>query len=195
MHVEETKDVEGEHGSPISSDGSVTSTGRLNQRENEANYFEMDDSIDFNLMEFMEGENPISLFELFGFLLHLLLTLSLMAYWIFAGIFCYVSVIALPIGMQCFKVFYYILLPKTSKHLHLGNATINDLSGINIIIYISWILMFGLGLGFAHLGIAILFYVTVVYEKYAKIHFRAAKFAFFPIGAKIIVNKKVRKSE
>ena len=188
---DETKDLGNE--SFGKSNGTPSEKKRLFQddssNENEAN--------DSSIFAFGEGEDPISFFDLIGFLFHLLLTMSLMPLWIFAAFVFYASGLGIPIGKESFKVFYFALLPNTkdnqNKYLHLGNKAISDLSKLDIILYIAWIFMFGLGLGFAHLGIGILFYATVLYSKYANLHFRVARFAFFPIGAKIVENENGRK--
>lgn len=139
-----------------------------------------------------EGENPMPFVELIGFLFNFLLALSLTPLWLCGATFLFLTVVGHPVGKQCLNVVYYLLVPNSNKHIHLGNASINDLEGSNMIVYIIWILIAGIGLGFAHLGIGLLFYITVIYQDYATIHFRACRFAFFPIGGRI-VDKREKK--
>lgn len=100
-------------------------------------------------------------------------------YWMLIGIVCFISVIGIPFGIQCFKFAKLNLLP-FGRQIELGDFGVSGLL-MNII----WIILFGWELALMHLSAALFFTLTIVGIPFAIQHIKLAKLTILPFGAKI----------
>ncbi len=96
--------------------------------------------------------------------------------WVIAGCLWCVTVIGIPVGLQCFKLASISLNP-FGKEVYYGGEVVSFL--LNII----WFLVSGLELALVNYLFGVLFCVTVVGIPFGKQFFKIAKLALRPFGA------------
>lgn len=99
--------------------------------------------------------------------------------WFIAGLILCITIIGIPFGTQCFKIALFVLWP-FGKEIELGNFGAGGLL-LNII----WLIVFGWELAVAHLGIGLLFCLTIIGIPFGLQHFKFAKLGLIPFGARI----------
>lgn len=104
------------------------------------------------------------------------------AIWYFFGgiLFC-LTIIGIPVGLQCFKLSQLMLAPFGAKVVDNPDSGILDLV-CNII----WIIFFGWELAIAHLVSGLLFCISIIGIPWGLQHFKFALLAFFPFGKKVV---------
>jgi len=100
-------------------------------------------------------------------------------FWSLAGVLCMITVVAIPLGLQCFKIAGLTLTP-FAKKVELGH-----LGAVNLLANIIWILLLGWELCLLHITIGILMSITIIGIPFGKQHFKLAGLALLPFGAKI----------
>ena len=108
-----------------------------------------------------------------GFLLALL--------WGFFGVLWCITIVGIPIGLQCFK-FASLTLAPFGKDVQYGGGTVSVL--VNII----WILVSGIPLAICSAIFGVILCCTIIGIPFGLQHFKIAKLALMPFGA-TIVNK------
>lgn len=98
--------------------------------------------------------------------------------WFIAGLFCCVTIIGIPLGIQCFKVAKLTFAP-------FGKEVAVELGFFSLLGNIIWILIFGWELFVIHIIFGFLFTITIVGIPFGKQHFKIALLALFPFGAKL----------
>ncbi len=99
--------------------------------------------------------------------------------WGLAGIICCITIIGIPVGVQCFK-FAKLSLAPFGKDIIYGSST------TSIVLNIIWILTFGWSLALSYIAIGIIYSITIIGIPLGVISFRFARLAFLPFGAKIV---------
>ena len=99
--------------------------------------------------------------------------------WIFAGLIWCVSIIGIPIGLQCFKFSGLSFFP-------FGKEVIYGGGGVSFIANIIWILFFGIEMAAANAIIGLLLCITIVGIPFGKQFFKIARLSLMPFGAQII---------
>ena len=99
--------------------------------------------------------------------------------WFLAGIVCYISIIGIPVGKQCFKFAKMVLSP-FGKVIDYGNMG----SG-SIVLNVIWVLLCGLELALSSVVMGIACCVTIVGIPFGIQHFKFAMLALTPFGARI----------
>ena len=99
--------------------------------------------------------------------------------WAFIGLLWCCTIVGIPFGVQCFKAAGLVLWP-FGKEVDYGGGAVSLL--VNII----WIFFGGIELAFIHLVIGAIYCVTVVGIPFGLQHFKLAKLAFMPFGAKVV---------
>lgn len=99
--------------------------------------------------------------------------------WFLAGILLCITIIGIPIGLQCFKFARVVLCPFGAV-VEYGNMN----SG-SVILNVLWILFFGLELAMASLVFGAICCITIVGIPFGLQHFKFAGLALLPFGAKI----------
>lgn len=101
--------------------------------------------------------------------------------WSAAGVICYITIIGIPFGKQCFKMASYGLAP-FNKHLEKNpNA-----SGFGCLGNLIWVLTLGIGLFIAHLTSAIALAVTIIGIPFALKQLSMARLALAPFGLDVV---------
>ncbi len=100
--------------------------------------------------------------------------------WAISGLLVCLTIIGIPFGLQCFKIAAFVLWP-FGLDVEIGQFGILGLLG-NII----WIFALGFWLCLSHLFFGILLCVTIIGIPFGIQHFKLAKLALLPFGAKIV---------
>ncbi len=99
--------------------------------------------------------------------------------WMVAGIFCCITIIGIPFGLQCFKFASLSLWP-FGKEVVYGNGTFSFL--VNIL----WLIFFGWEMALANIAIGLLWCITIIGIPFGKQFFKLAKLSLMPFGATIV---------
>lgn len=98
--------------------------------------------------------------------------------WLLAGVLWCITIVGIPIGMQCFKFVGLSFFP-FGRRVEYGGGAVSMLA--NII----WLLVSGIPLAIEHAVWGIIFSITIIGIPFGKQHFKLAKLALMPFGAKI----------
>ena len=98
--------------------------------------------------------------------------------WMVAGILWSVTIVGIPIGVQCFKFAGLSFFP-FGKEVEFGGG-----AG-SLILNIIWLLVTGLPLALEHLAFGVVLCITVVGIPFGLQHFKLAKLALMPFGASV----------
>lgn len=101
--------------------------------------------------------------------------------WSIAGIACYLTIIGIPFGNQCFKLAQYGLAPFGKKLVPNEYAV----SGLSLLGNIAWLLTFGWTIALAHVISALLLVVFIVTIPFAPKQLAMARLAFAPFGVSV----------
>ncbi len=99
--------------------------------------------------------------------------------WFLAGCICCITVIGIPVGMQCFKFAKLVLCP-FGKKIYYGNMG----SG-SVLLNVVWVLLCGVELALASVVMGIVCCVTIIGIPFGIQHFKFAMLALTPFGAEI----------
>ena len=99
--------------------------------------------------------------------------------WSIAGVLCMITVIGIPLGLQCFKIAALTLVP-FGRDVEIGN-----LGAVNLLANILWIVLLGWELAVFHAVIGLIMCVTIIGIPFGKQHFKLAALALLPFGAKL----------
>ncbi|WP_315080853.1 YccF domain-containing protein [uncultured Clostridium sp.] len=100
--------------------------------------------------------------------------------WFLTGIFWCITIIGIPIGLQCFKMAGLQLAP-------FGKEVVEtDSSSTSFLLNILWIVFGGLGLCISNLLSALLLCITIVGIPFALQSFKLARLSLMPFGKEII---------
>ena len=99
--------------------------------------------------------------------------------WFLAGGLCCITVIGIPIGMQCFKFAKMVLCPfgKTIDYGSMGSGS--------IILNVIWILLCGIELALSSVAMGAICCITIIGIPFGLQHFKFAALALTPFGAQI----------
>jgi len=98
--------------------------------------------------------------------------------WIIAGCLWCISLVGIPIGVQCFKFAGLAFFPFGKEVIYGGGA-------ISIIFNILWLLVSGIPLAIEAAIIGCIFCVTIVGIPFGVQCFKIAKLALLPFGARV----------
>ncbi len=99
--------------------------------------------------------------------------------WFLAGCICCITVIGIPVGMQCFKFAKMVLCPfgKVIDYGKMGSGS--------IILNVIWVLLCGIELAAAAALMGIACCLTIIGIPFGLQHFKFAMLALAPFGAQI----------
>ncbi|NLO35322.1 MAG: YccF domain-containing protein [Clostridiaceae bacterium] len=119
--------------------------------------------------------------NLIGNLLFLLLGgFALSLGWALAGLLCCLTIIGIPIGLQCFKFAGLVLWP-FGREIHYRQA-----GAVSLLANILWLVFFGLELALASAVMGLVFCVTLIGIPFGLQYFKFARLALMPFGAVIV---------
>lgn len=99
--------------------------------------------------------------------------------WLLAGVLCCITVIGIPVGLQCFKFAKLVLTP-FGKKVYFGN-----MSSGSIVLNVVWILLGGLGLCISSIVMGVSSCMTIIGIPFGLQHLKFAGLALMPFGAEI----------
>lgn len=99
--------------------------------------------------------------------------------WFLAGCLWSITIIGIPIGMQCFKIAGLSLWP-------FGKEIVYSTSGMSVIVNIIWLIVSGLPLALGHMISGILLCITIIGIPFGKQSFKLAQLALMPFGARVV---------
>ncbi|MDT2735856.1 YccF domain-containing protein [Enterococcus pseudoavium] len=99
--------------------------------------------------------------------------------WCLAGLLWCLTIIGIPIGLQCFKFASLSFAP-------FGKEIVYSATGINFIVNLIWLIVSGIPLALGHLISALLLCLTIVGIPFAAQSLKLAQLALMPFGAQII---------
>ncbi len=98
--------------------------------------------------------------------------------WLFIGLLWCVTIVGIPVGIQCFKLSCVSFFP-FGKNILLGTKT------SSLLLNILWVVFGGLELALGYLAAGILFCCTIIGIPLGLQCFKLVKLSFLPFGAKI----------
>lgn len=104
-------------------------------------------------------------------------------FWFIAGLLCCVTIIGIPLGIQCFKFGELSFFP-FGRDIQFGDSTVSILA--NII----WLLVCGVSMAVFFAVIGLLLCITIIGIPFGMQMFKFAKLALMPFGAKIVQIEK-----
>lgn len=99
--------------------------------------------------------------------------------WMLAGLVWCVTIIGIPIGLQCFKIASMSLAP-------FGKTVVYDSTNTSFLLNILWIIISGFWLAVAHVTSAILLCITIIGIPFASQSLKLARISLMPFGARIV---------
>ena len=99
--------------------------------------------------------------------------------WYLTGLLWCVTIIGIPVGVQCFKLGTLSLWP-FGRDIQYGTSTMSTI--VNIL----WIIFGGLELAAFHAILGVLFCITIIGIPFGKQYFKLAKLSLMPFGATIV---------
>ena len=99
--------------------------------------------------------------------------------WAVAGGLWCLTVVGIPVGVQCFKFAKLSFLPFGKEIEYSGGVA-------SFLLNIIWLIVSGIPLAVEHAVFGLIFAVTIIGIPFAKQHFKLAKLAIMPFGARVI---------
>ncbi len=104
--------------------------------------------------------------------------LSAIGWWLAGGLWC-ITIIGIPVGVQCFKLSSISLNP-------FGKDVVDEGGAVSCLLNIIWFFVSGLELAIGNAIIGILLCVTIIGFPFGKQFFKIAKLAIAPFGARVV---------
>lgn len=99
--------------------------------------------------------------------------------WAAAGVLWCITIVGIPVGLQCFKLASLSFAP-------FGKEVIYTNNGVSLIVNIIWLIVSGLPIALGHVISGILLCITIIGTPFAKQSFKLARLALMPFGAEIV---------
>ena len=96
--------------------------------------------------------------------------------WILAGLFWCVTIVGIPIGIQCFKLSSLSLNP-------FGKEVVYEMGAVSFFVNVLWFLLSGLPLALGNFLLGCILCITIIGIPWGKQYFKIAKLALAPFGA------------
>ena len=99
--------------------------------------------------------------------------------WIFAGCLCCITVIGIPLGLQCFKFAGLAFFPFGKEVVYGGSA-------VSLLVNIIWLITLGIPMAITHAIWGLIFFKTIIRFAFG-IHFlKFSKILLMAFGARVI---------
>ena len=99
--------------------------------------------------------------------------------WALTGVFWCITIIGIPVGLQCFKFASLSLFPFGKEILYAGGAP-------SLLLNILWLVLSGLPLALGPALWGCLLCVTIVGIPFGLQFFKLARLALFPFGSRVV---------
>ena len=98
--------------------------------------------------------------------------------WLLAGCIWCITIVGIPIGLQCFKFSVLAFFPFGKEVVYGGGMG-------SLLMNILWLLVSGIALALEHVALGLIFCITIVGIPFGLQHLKMAKLALMPFGAVI----------
>lgn len=102
--------------------------------------------------------------------------------WFFAGCLWCITIIGIPIGLQCFKIAGLSFWP-------FGKDVVYNGSGVSFIVDIIWLIISGLPLAIVHVFSGLILCITIIGIPFGMQSFKLARLALMPFGAQVVYTR------
>ena len=99
--------------------------------------------------------------------------------WLLAGLIWCITIIGIPIGLQCFKFASLVMWP-------FGKEIVYGSGMFSLLVNVIWIVFFGLEMAVANLILGCLWCITIIGIPFGKQFFKLAQLSLMPFGAQIV---------
>lgn len=99
--------------------------------------------------------------------------------WIIAGCLWCISVVGIPIGLQCFKFAKVAFCPFGKEIVYGGGA-------VSLIANIIWLIVSGIPMAIGNLVWGLILCITIIGIPFGKQFFKLAKLSLMPFGASVV---------
>ncbi|MFK4567509.1 YccF domain-containing protein [Enterococcus sp. UD-01] len=99
--------------------------------------------------------------------------------WLLAGIIWCVTIVGIPIGLQCFKLAGLSFWP-------FGKQVVYSTSSMSFLVNILWLIFSGFWLAVGHFISGCLLCITIIGIPFGMQSFKLAKLALMPFGAQVV---------
>ncbi|KAF1297087.1 hypothetical protein BAU15_05920 [Enterococcus sp. JM4C] len=103
--------------------------------------------------------------------------------WFFAGVIWCITIVGIPVGLQCFKLAGLSFWP-------FGKEVVYSSSNVSFLINIIWLIISGFWLALGHCISGILLCITIIGIPFGKQSFKLAKLALMPFGARVVLSNR-----
>lgn len=100
--------------------------------------------------------------------------------WVFAGIMLCITIVGIPLGIQCFKIGGLCLAPFGKEIVH------EDIKFGNTFMNIIWIIIFGWEIALTALICGAVWCITIAGIPFGKQFFKLAAVSLFPFGTRAV---------
>jgi uncharacterized membrane protein YccF (DUF307 family) len=101
-----------------------------------------------------------------------------LTWWLIGLLWC-ITIIGIPVGIQCFKLSKLVFWP-FGKDIHFGNKT------SSLLLNVLWIIFGGIELAISYLSAGVILCCTIVGIPFGLQCFKLMKLALLPFGAEIV---------
>ena len=99
--------------------------------------------------------------------------------WCLAGLLWCITIVGIPVGMQCFKFASLSFFPFGKEVRYGGGAG-------SLLLNIIWLIVSGVPLALEHAAFGVLLCITVIGIPFGLQHFKLAQLALMPFGAEVL---------
>jgi uncharacterized membrane protein YccF (DUF307 family) len=99
--------------------------------------------------------------------------------WFLAGCLWCVTIIGIPVGLQCFKIAGLSFWP-------FGKQVVYSNSSMSLLVNIIWLIVSGLPLAIGHFISGLLLCITIIGIPFGRQSFKLAQLALMPFGARVV---------
>lgn len=100
--------------------------------------------------------------------------------WFISGLVWCVTIVGIPVGIQCFKMVSLVIWP-FNKEVYYSEYRVSS-----FLLNILWFFITGMWLAIGHIISGILLCITIIGIPFAFQHFKYAKLACMPFGANVV---------
>ncbi len=102
--------------------------------------------------------------------------------WWFCGLLWCITIVGIPVGVQCFKLSSMSLCP-------FGKDIEYEGGGASCLLNILWIIFSGIGLALGHIMCGLLCCITIIGIPFGMQFFKLAGLSLMPFGAKVVYKR------
>lgn len=99
--------------------------------------------------------------------------------WLLIGCLWCLTIVGIPVGMQCFKLASVSFFPFKKEIVYGGGAG-------SFLLNLVWIVFSGFLLALEHLMWGVILFITIIGIPFAKQQFKLAKLALMPFGTEVL---------